>query len=203
MRLKLCLTAAALLVAFPPVPATAQRTSADADTREVLAYRLTMPKLKQLNDALADVKHRRESDPAQQELNRKKKELEALSAKDELTQAEQVRIEQLEREIADAEDAADSQDDADQSLSQMAARMAADSHIAAALKKAGLAPREAATLQLAFVQAALTAGLLETGTIKEIPAGVSADNVKFCQAHKAEIAALSMLNSQDEDGRTP
>jgi hypothetical protein len=80
----------------------------------------------------------------------------------------------------------------------MAARMAADPRIAGALKRAGLAPREAATLQLAFFQAAFTAGMLESGTIKEIPKEVNAENVKFYQANKAEIAALTALGDQED-----
>lgn len=40
--------------------------------------------------------------------------------------------------------------------------------------------------------------MLESGTLKEIPQGVNADNVKFYQAHKAEIAALTALGDQDE-----
>lgn len=198
MRVNLLPGALVLLVALAPLPAAAQGTTADADTREVLAYRLTLPKLKQLNAALADMARQRESDPAAQQLARKKKELEALSAKDELTEAEQARLEQLEREIEEAEDPDADDDDSAQSLSGMAARMQADPRIAGALKRAGLAPREAATLQLSFLQTALTAELLASGTIKEIPKDASAENVRFYQANKAEIAALTALSGQSK-----
>lgn len=196
MRVTICLAAAALLVSLGPTPAAAQ--DADADTREVQAYRLTMPKLRQLNEALADLQRQRDADPAYQELRKKKRELAALNEKDEVTDAELERIAKLEAEIQEAEQAEDMPEDEDLSLNGMAARMAADPRIAGALKRAGLAPREAATLQLAFFQAAFTAGMLESGTIKEIPKEVNAENVKFYQANKAEIAALTALGDRED-----
>jgi hypothetical protein len=192
------LATAALLV-LAPAPASAQGQTADADTREVQAYRLTMPKLKQLNQFFVDLVRQREADPAYQALLKKKKELEALGAKDELSEAEQERMAQLETEIEEAELAEEGAEEEDQSLSAMAGRMAADPRIAGALKRAGLAPREAATLQLAFFQAAFTVGMLESGTIKEIPKEANSENVKFFQANRAEIAALTALGDQEKE----
>lgn len=184
--------AAALAISLAP-PAAAQ----DADTREVTAYRLTLPKLRQLDQALAELERQREADPAYQQLLRKKQELEALNAKDELTDAEAERAAQLEDEITRADEAEDEPADEDQSLSAAAARMEADPRIAAALRRAGLTAREAATLQLAFFQAALTAGMLESGAISEIPKEVNADNVRFVQANKGELATLTALGGRD------
>ena len=198
MRPPLHLATAALLASLAPVPAGAQGRPADADTREVLAYTLTMPKLRQLNQVLEDLYRQQEADPAYQRLLAKKRELAALNEKDELTDAEQERMARLEEEIAEAEDAEDDAEDVDQSLSAMAARMAADPRMAGALKRAGLEAREAVTIQLALFQAALTAGLLESGTVKEIPKEVNAENVKFFQANKAAIAALKALGEREE-----
>jgi hypothetical protein len=184
-----------LLASLAPTPAPAQ---ADPDTREVMAYRLTMPKLRQLNQMLLDLQRQHEADPAYRELLKKKRELAALNEKDELTDAEAERAAQLEDEIARAEDAEAEGEEVDQSLSGMAARMMADPRIAGALQRAGLDAREAATLQLAFFQAAFTAGMLESGTITEIPKEVNADNVRFIQANKAEIATLTALGDQDD-----
>jgi hypothetical protein len=50
----------------------------------------------------------------------------------------------------------------------------------------------------AFVQVAFAVGLLESGTIKEIPKEVNAENVKFYQANKAEIATLTALRNQED-----
>jgi hypothetical protein len=191
------LFATALVIAsVAPTPAVAQN---DPDTREVLAYKLTLPKLKQLNDAFADLERQRAADPAYQQLLRKKKELAALAEKDDPTDAELERMAVLEDEIARAEEEEEgiSLND-DPSLSDMADRLAADPRIAGALKRAGLAPREAATLMLAFFQAAFTAGLMESGGVTEIPKGVNADNVRFVQANKAALEALSALASQGQ-----
>jgi len=203
MRVTIPLAAAALLAGLAPTPVAAQ--AADADSREVQAYKLTMPKLRQLNAMLLDLERQQAADPAYQQLLRKKQELAALAEKDELTDAEMERMARLEEEIAEAEMADEDADaDEDQSLSGMAARMMADPRVAGALKRAGLEAREAATLQLAFIQAAFTVGLLESGTIAEIPKEQNTDNVRFLQAHKAEIAALTALGErQDDEGRDP
>lgn len=150
MRVSLHLATAALLVSLAPASAAAQGNPADADTREVLAYRLTMPKLRQLNEMFADLQRQRDTDPAYQRLRRLTRELEVLAQKDELTAAEEERMAQLEAEIDALEQAEEGPDDATQSLSEMAQHLAADPRIAAALKRAGLAPREAATMQLAL-----------------------------------------------------
>jgi hypothetical protein len=200
MRPHTLLATAALVVALVPVPAAAQ-AGADADTREVQAYRLTMPKLRQLNQFLADLYRQRDADPAYQQVKKKKAELAALAAKEELTEAEQERMARLEEEIAAAEEAEEDEgiDSEGQTLSSMAERMAADPRIASALNSAGLAAREAATLQLAFFQAALTAELLESGTIKEIPKEANTENVRFYRANKAEIATLTALAEREKE----
>ena len=198
MRSKIHLATAALLV-LAPAPAAAQGNAADADTREVLAYRLTMPKLRQLNEFLEDLHRQQEADPAYQAVLKKKKELEALNAKEELTEAEQERMAQLEAEIEEAEQAEEMPEEEDQSLSAMVERMAADPRIAGALKRAGLAPREAATLQLAFFQAAFAVGMLESGVIKKIPKEANTENVRFFQANRAAIAALTALGDQEKE----
>jgi archaellum component FlaD/FlaE len=199
MRCRTPLVLATLLISFAPARTDAQAKTNDADVREVQAYRLTMPKLKQLNQAMADLKRQAEADPVYQQLLKKKKELATLSEKEEPTAADQDRMAQLESEIEEAEQAEDEPEEQDNSLSGMAERMAADPRIAGALKRAGLAPREAATMQMAFLQVAFAVGFLESGTIKEIPKDVNPENVKFYQANKAEIATLTALGDQGED----
>ena len=198
MRWRTPLAFTILLVSLASVPAAAQ-AAADADTREVQAYRLTLPKLKQLNAAMADLRRQRDADPAYQQVLKKKKELAELSEKEAPTDSDQERMDRLEAEIREAEEAEDAPEDSkDQSLTAMAQRMAADPRIAGALKRAGLAPREAATMQLAFIQVAFTVGLLESGTIKEMPKDVNPENVTFLQANRAEIKALTALGQQGD-----
>lgn len=188
----------AFLVAIAAAPAAAQASSSAADTREVLAYRLTMPKLNQLNQAMADLQRQREADPAHQRLQGKRRELAALGEKDELSEAEQERMERLEEEIAEAEQAEEGPDEADQSLAGMSRRMERDPRIAGALRRASLAPREAATMQIALLQAVLVAGLLESGHLKEIPKDASPENVRFVQANQAAINAMTLLRDQED-----
>jgi len=151
MRWSSPLVLATLLLSFAPAAAAAQANTADADVREVQAYRLTMPKLKQLNQAMADLRRQQEADPAYQQLLKKKKELAALSGKEEPTAADQDRMVLLESEIEEAEQAEEEPEDKDQSLSTMAERMAADPRVAGALKSAGLAPRGSAAIRSAIV----------------------------------------------------
>lgn len=201
MRVSLHCATTALLVAFTSAPALAQGNPTDPDTREVLAYRLTMPKLRQLNAFVADLHRQRDADPAYRRLLEMKRELAALQEKEEITAADEDRMAELEAAIDAEEQAEDEGEDEDQSLGAMVARMEADPRIAGALKRTGLAPREAAVMQFAFFQAAFTAGMLEAGTIKEIPPGVNAENVRFCQAHKDEIATLTALGEEGDQER--
>jgi hypothetical protein len=198
MRWRTPLALTTLLVALATAPAAAQGNTGAADAREVQAYRLTMPKLNQLNQAMADLRRQRDADPAYQRVLGKKKELARLNEKDEPSDADRDRMDQLQAEIEEAEQAEDEPEDKDQSLSGLAQRMAADPRVAGALKRAGLAPREAATMQLALFQVGFAVGLLESGTIKEIPKDVNPDNVKFYQANRAAIEALTGLRERDD-----
>jgi hypothetical protein len=197
MRPPVHLAAAAVLAALATVPAAAQQAQSDADTREVLAYQLTMPKLRAFATALAEFQRQREADPAYQALAKKRLELAALIEKDDLTDAESRRMVQLEDEIA-AADEAEGSDDEDQSLDGMVARINADPRIAGALRRAGLEPREAVIMQLALIQASLAAELLASGSITEIPKDTNADNVRLYQANRAEIATLTAIVRGEE-----
>ncbi len=198
MRWSNPLATAALLLAIAPAGAAAQANSAAADTREVLAYRLTMPKLRQLNQLYADLQKQREADPAYQGLAKKQKELAALQEKEEPTQAEMDRMDRLAGEIEAADRDDEGSEESAKSLTDIAQQMAADPRMAAALKRAGLAPREAATMLLAMFQAGFAASMLESGTIEDLPKDVSAENVKFWQTHKAEISALTALSNKEK-----
>lgn len=193
MRWSLRLAFAALLVSVAPVAAAAQ--SDDADTREVRAYRLTMPKLRQLNQAGLEAQKLRAADPKTGGLARKKAELKALQEKEELTAAEEKRMDQLDREISEAEDEGDEGDS--RSLSDMVSRIQANPAYSSALRKAGLPAREAAVMMLALFQAGFTAEMLQSGAIKQIPKEANADNVKFYQANVAELKTLEGLSQKD------
>jgi hypothetical protein len=190
----------ALLALLTPKLLPAQADLSDADSRAIRAYTLTMPKLRQLDQAMTEMRRQEEADPAFRSLQQKKKELAALEQKDNPSQADEQRMAKLGEEIAAAEEGDDaSEEDNPASLDELAARMAADPRIAGALKRSGLEPREAAVMQFALFQAGLTAELLDQGAIKEIPKEANAANVKFYQANKAAIAAMGGLKQEERD----
>lgn len=198
MRWRTPVALVTLLLALATAPAPAQANSGAADAREVQGYRLTMSKLNQLNQAISDLHRQRDADPAYQRLLTRKRELATLHEKTEPTDADQERMDRLEAEIEEAQQAEDVPEENDQSLSALAQRMAADPRIAGALKRANLAPREAATMQLALFQVAFAVGMLESGTIKEIPREVNPDNVSFYRTNRAAIGALTALRERDD-----
>ena len=89
----------------------------------------------------------------------------------------------------------DCNDDGDESLSAMAARLDAVPGAPAALAGAGLGSREYIVFTLATFQAGMGAWALDEGQ-GELPPGVSPENVAFYQAHEAEFQQLSGLMSE-------
>lgn len=189
-RARLLLAAASSLIV--PALASAQTSVATADLREVQAYRLSMPKLKQLTQAYTDLAKQMEADPRTQARNRARKELAALQEKEEPTDADEARIEKLERELDEQEESEDAFSlEGARTIDEMARRIESNPRFASAVKGAGLTPREFATLQLSLFQTFFAYGFLKAGTIKELPKDVSPDNVKFVEQHEAEIQALT------------
>ena len=43
---------------------------------------------------------------------------------------------------------------------------------------------------MALVQASIAAGFKKSGMLKELPAGVNPENVKFVEEHEAELRAM-------------
>ena len=188
--------AAALAVASTmalPAPADAPQYPTEADRLAIQSYRLTMPKLEQLSRAYIALARVAQSDPQMQALKKVHAELDALHAKQELTDADERRIEQLEAEIAEIEQRTEGVLDMQetQSIAEAARRLDAHPHFAAAVKSAGLSTREFATLQMALFQAMFARGFLKAGTITELPKDVNPENVKFLQDHEAEIQKMA------------
>jgi phage gp16-like protein len=188
--------AAALAVASTmalPAPADAPQSPTEADRLAIQSYRLTMSKLEQLSRAYIALARVAQSDPQMQALRKVRAELDALHAKQELTDADERRIEQLEAEIAEVEERTDGVLDMGetQSIAEAARRLDAHPQFAAAVKGAGLTTREFATLQMALFQAMFARGFLKAGTITEVPKDVNPDNVKFLQDHEAEIQKMA------------
>jgi hypothetical protein len=183
--------ACAAVVALAARAGAAQNAEADADARELKAYRLTMPKVRQMNDAYLTFFKSLQSDPQFLALQKTREELHALEKKDELTEADERRIAQLEAEIEEAEDIASMGAGEEQSLGDMEKTIETQPRFAAAIRKAGLTPREFATIQLALFQAMFAHGFMKSGATKELPEEIPPENVAFVREHEAELTAMA------------
>jgi hypothetical protein len=76
-------------------------------------------------------------------------------------------------------------------LSEFAARIDKEPRLAAAVKTAGLTPREYATLTLCYFPAMYAYGLKKQGKIKDIPADILADNIALIAANEAELNRIN------------
>src|SRR5690606_10275808 len=146
------LATAVVLAATVAAPAPQERNE---DLQEVLNYRLSMTSLKQIEAVYAALAAEMQKDPEFRKLRTLRREYERLSSKDELTEAEESRLEELEAELEAMEESADERsplpdlDDAT-SLDELAEQIANEPMLAAAVAQAGMKPREFATAQLAF-----------------------------------------------------
>lgn len=180
-----------LACAVLPALAHAGPPQSNSDMKEIEAYRLTTGALKKVVNVNRTVMKEIMNDPKLQQSMAIRKELEALQEKDELTEADEKRIEALEKRLEGLEGEAVNPLGGDaQSLSEMEAGIRKYPAMVAALEREGMAPREYATFWLAFMQAAFAHGFQKSGMLKELPPGVSPENVKFIGDHTAEIEAM-------------
>jgi hypothetical protein len=74
-----------------------------------------------------------------------------------------------------------------------------------ALTSAGLTPREYAKFLFALIGAATVADMIEQGAIKEVPkelaSSVNPENIKFCQANKAQVQAFQKAMEAFDPGK--
>jgi len=120
------------------------------------------------------------------------KELEVLRKKDEPTEAEDKRKDEITERLAALEAQKDSglnTGDA-RNLNEMAAKIEAFPPVMNLLRKEGMSAREYAKFTLAIIQAGLTAGLQKQGLLKTMPEGVNPANVKFMIEHEEELKKL-------------
>jgi hypothetical protein len=165
---------------------------ADPDMKEIAAYRLTLDGLKKVINVNRSMVQQMMEDPKVREAMKIDAELEALEKKDEPTEAEQKRIEQLQarKEQLEAEEDNPLGGEA-KTLSDMEARIRKYPPMQQALQREGLAPREYAKFWLAFMQASFAYGMQKSGMLKQLPADVNPENVKFVADHEAEIQAMT------------
>ena len=177
----LCVTAAA--------PAAAQN---DPDTKELVAYRLTMDGIKKLNVAMRSVYDEMKSDPRVLEMKKLEAEAKVLSEKEELTEAEEARLAAMMQKKEELEDAVGGGMNIgnEKTLSDMEAKVKQSPVMMRALSKAGLTPREYAKMTMSMLTSAMYAGMQKAGLLKELPKEASPENVKFILDHEAELTAM-------------
>ena len=180
-----------LFTTAPIAPARAQTLS--ADEKELAAYTLTMPTVRKMAAAMRTLNSLASQDPKAQELARLRAEIETLEKKDELSEAEEQKLDKL-REQADALD--QEQDRSEglgnaKTIDEMEAGIRKHPGAAAALAKEGLTPREFAKCTLALLQAAMVKGFSQGKVdMAKLPAGINPANIKFIEENEKELTEL-------------
>jgi hypothetical protein len=188
----------AVLLLMAPAAVLAQAPgSNDPDYKEVVAYRLTVATMNKVMQAQRDLADAMKEDPRFIKVEGLRAEIEKLREKDDMTEADEARLEKLEEELNDS-----SNNNNPQTLSQMAAAINDVPAARAALAGAGLDAREYTKFSLAAMQAGMIAGMMKSGVVKEVPkelaATVNMENVKFMQEHEAEVEAFAKLMAGKE-----
>jgi hypothetical protein len=188
-------TLVALVLLCLPAIARAQIPGAnDPDAKELAAYKITVPTLNKVVQATRNLVEGIKSDPRYLKQQSLKAEIKKLQDKEAPTEADSTKLEKLQEDLDQLEDGVFSAEDA-KTLTQMAARIQKEPVMAKALAAAGLDAREYAKFTLAYFQAAMIAGMMKAGMVKEVPkelaASVNMDNVKFVQEHEAELAVFA------------
>jgi hypothetical protein len=176
------------------VPAFAQVPGAnDPDAKELAAYQMTVPALNKVIQASRNVAAAVKNDPRYKKQQALKAEIKKLEQKEEPTEADQSRLEQLQTELDTLEKSV-LPNTGNSTLSQMAAAMEKEPLFAQALASAGITAREYAKFLFAYLSAGMVAGMMEQGVIKEVPkelaGSINMENLKFVQTHKAELQAF-------------
>jgi hypothetical protein len=191
--------AALMIVSICAVPQAQTTGFSAADTKELASYRLTMETAKKIHAMMRAAAQEMASDPKAQALQKTRAQIEALSKKEELTDAESDRLDKLHQQAEQQEDALDAANDDGlnlndaNNLNEMEARIKANPRFQAALTKAGLTAREFSKYVIASLMAGMVAGFQKSGMLKELPSelkAVNPENVKFVLEHEKELAAM-------------
>ena len=178
-----------------PATTQAQMPGADhPDAKELAAYKITVPTLNKIVQATRNLVEAIKSDPRYLKEQSLEAEIKKLREKEEPSEADLAKLEKLQADLDELEEGVFGANDA-KTLSDMAARIQKEPIMAKALASAGLDAREYAKFTLAYFQAAMVAGMMKAGLVKEVPkemaASLNMDNVKFVQEHEAELAAFA------------
>ena len=182
----------ALVVSLVPAGAlAAQKPSSDPDLRELASYTLTMDTLNKIDRATRALYAAAKTDPRFAQQQKLKAELKTLKQKEEPTDADQAKIEELEEKIsALGKQSPLAKGDENETLSQFAARLEKEPLVATALRREGLTAREYCKFLVAMLTSGFAAQMQKTGLLKETPEGTNPANVKFMLEHGDEIERL-------------
>ena len=189
---------ALMIVSLVSAPSAQTAGFSAADSKELASYRLTMETTKKVYALMRAVAKEMASDPKAQALAKTKSEIEALSKKDELTDAESERLEKLQMQAEQQEDALENATGGmnlsnAQNLDDMETAIKANPRFMAALSGAGLTARDYSKYILASLMAGMVAGFQKSGMLKDLPRElkeVNPENVKFMFDHEEELAAM-------------
>lgn len=81
--------------------------------------------------------------------------------------------------------------DANGSTAQMIARLDGNAPAMNVLRQAGLSAKDYVWITAAWLQAAMTQGILESNPNAKLPEGQNPQNMEFLKAHKAELKAMT------------
>lgn len=195
-KMMITIAAASLLLAAPPVAPAAsatQKTGGDADMQAIASYRLTMPTVKKVAAAMQVFVAELQKDPRYARLAAMEQAIEKLEAKEEsggeLTEAEANQLEELRQKKEALEDE-EGDIGSGNSIAEMEASVRKEPALMKGLQSQGIAPREYATFMMAYIQAAMVYGMQKQGHLKEAPAGVNMENIKFMAEHEKELAEI-------------
>ena len=189
---------ASMIVSLISAPQAQSAGFSAADSKELASYRLTMETAKKVYGLMRAMAQDMAKDPKAQALQKTKAEIEALSKKEELTDAESDRLEKLQMQAEQQEEALEQTTggmnmNSARNLNEMEAAVKANAPFMGALGKAGLSAREFSKYILASLMAGMVAGFQKSGLLKELPKDlkeVNPENVKFILEHEAELAAM-------------
>jgi len=191
-----CFLSAIATAAFVSIlSAGASAQTMGPDEKELAAYRLTLPTVRKVAAVMKAFADEAAQDPRAKEMAKIKTEIEELGKKDELTEAEQAKIDKLhERRQALEEEAANSPDrdgNNAKTLDEMEAQVRKHPAALRALASQGLTPREYAKATMALLLASMVEGFSQgKADLEKLPPGVNAENVRFVREYKAELETI-------------
>ena len=185
---------ATLALTAPAATSAHAQGASEKDAAELKSYRLTMDGIRKLSAAGEAMGKAIAADPRFKAEQALRQEIAALEKKDELTEAESKRLEDLQEKLEEMEEKNDKGNKNAETIDEMAKQIESEPVMANAIRSAGLTPREYSVLSLVTFQAMMVHGMQKQYGSKELPKEVAgtvlADNIKFVADNEAEINRL-------------